>query len=117
MSIILEGTLEMPGDEALEDFELEGGKIKRRSQRNIVRAIQHFGFRFETDENLKGDICIRRPDDSIFFINEKTPLKRVWLEIERQFGFLPAWAFFQTVFTDYAERNAVPSNAPIDWKD
>lgn len=118
MSIILEGTLEMPGDDAVEDFEREGGKIKRRSQRNIVRAIRELGFRFETDDvSFPGEICIRRADDSFFYSNEEATLKKVWLGIERQFGFLPAWTFFRTVFIDYAERNAVPNNTRADWND
>jgi hypothetical protein len=123
MKIILDGTLEIEGDSATPshggidagEFEREGGKIKRRSQHNIVQAIRQFGFRFETDKTLPGEIRIRRPDDSIFYSNEGTALKKVWLEIERQFGFLPAWAFFQTVFLDYADRNTVENNMKLDF--
>lgn len=99
---------------AVDDFEREGGKIIRRSQANIVRAIRQLGLRFETDETIHGEICIRRPDDTIFFSNEESQLKKLWLEIERRFGFLPAWAFFRTVFHDYAGRNSVVSSVQID---
>jgi hypothetical protein len=97
-----------------QDFEREGGKIIRRSQSNIIRAIHQFGFRFETDEMLSGEIRIRRPDDTFFYSNEDAPLKAVWLEVERRFGFLPAWTFFRTVFLDYAERNTVATSVQIE---
>lgn len=109
-----ESTISWHDADTPQDFEREGGKIIRRSQTNIIRAIRQFGFRFETDEILSGGICIRRPDDTFFFSNDDTPLKAVWLEVERRFGFLPAWTFFRTVFLDYAGRNTVATSVQIE---
>lgn len=97
-----------------DDFEREGGKIIRRSQNNVVRAIRQLGLRFETDDTMPGELCIRRPDDTIFFSGEESKLKSVWLEVERRFGFLPTWAFFRTVFLDYAGRNSVANNLRME---
>lgn len=103
--------LKMP---AVDDFEREGGKIIRRNQNNVIRAIRQLGLRFETDDTMPGELCIRRPDDTIFFPGEESKLKSVWLEVGRRFGFLPAWVFFRTVFLDYAGRNSVANNLRID---
>lgn len=104
MSIILEGTLEMPGDKALEDFEREGGKIVRRSQANVIHAIHKLGLRFESDELFDGDVQVTRPDGSAFYMSQEFALRKLHLELDRRFAFRPAWTFFRVVLLDYVDR-------------
>ncbi|MCW5691618.1 MAG: hypothetical protein KIT48_04575 [Pseudolabrys sp.] len=104
----LECTLTIEGDKAADDFEREGGKIVRRSQANVVHAVKALGLQFteSDDDNPFGEITASRPDGTRFSADDDEAVKKLWLEIERQFGFRPAWTFFRMVFTDYAERMA-----------
>lgn len=104
MSIVLEGTLEIEGDKPDGDFEREGGKIVRRSQANVIHAIHKLDLRFESDEMFDGDVQVTRPDGSTFYVSQEFALRKLHLELDRRFGFRPAWAYFRIVFLDYMDR-------------
>jgi hypothetical protein len=93
-------------------FEMEGGKIVRRSQRNIIRAFELMGLQFEGQED--GNVQVVGFEYP-FLLTDDYMVNRLWLAIDRDYGFRPAKTFFHEVFLDYAARVKSQSREEIIW--
>jgi hypothetical protein len=94
-------------------FEMEGGKIVRRSQRNIIRVFELMGLRFEGQED--GDTLVFGFGNP-FSTADDYMTTRLLFAVDRNYGFRPAKTFFQEVFLDYAERvKSRSSRRDIIW--
>jgi hypothetical protein len=99
-------TLRLAADD---DFEREpNGKIVRRSQFNIIRAIELLGLQFQFEPMV--DNVEVSGFGKPFYLNESDRLTALWLACERRFGFRPTRTFFNVVFFDHAHRVAGTSD-------